>query len=510
MTANSAPGRERRHVYDLVVIGGGVNGVLIARDAAGRGLSVLLCEQDDLASATSSASSKLIHGGLRYLEQGQFRLVRESLKEREVLRHNGHHLIQPMRFVLPVGPNSRPEWMLKLGLWLYDRIGGRQSVPRAERIDLTADARGRILKPAYTAGFAYSDCWVDDSRYVVLNAVDAARRGAVIRTRTCCTAARREGPRWWVTAERANGEEEEFRCRVLVNAAGPWVASVLTEVVGSNTAAAMRLVRGSHIVVPKLYDGNHAYILQAADRRVVFVLPFEQSYSLIGTTEVALDAPLAARGQPHIDPSETQYRCDTVAAYFESAVGPADVVWTFSGIRPLYDDGSGNPSRITRDYVLEVDAPKGEAPIVSVFGGKITTARRLAEAVLARLGGHLLNMRENWTEEALLPGGEMDDFTEFAEELVEDFPGFEAQWLRALARRHGTHARAVIGMARKPSDLGWHFGNGLYAAEFDWMMAEEWAMEPDDILWRRTKCGLGMDPQGKASLTDYMSRRRSG
>lgn len=511
MAANGTEQRQRRQVYDIVVIGGGVNGVWIARDAVGRGLNVLLCEQNDLASGTSSASSKLIHGGLRYLEQRQFRLVRESLKERETLRQNAHHLIHPMRFVLPVGPNSRPQWMLKLGLWLYDRMGGYQTLPKSEQIDLANDEAGAALKAELATGFAYSDCWVDDSRYVILNAVDAARRGAQIRTRTKCVSARREGIRWRVELEDANGERQDVRARVLVNAAGPWVSSVLTNVLAANQPPPAKLVRGSHIVVPRLYDGDHAHILQAGDGRVVFVIPYERDFSMIGTTDVAVESNDAMEAErPKIDSAEVDYLCETVNRYFEKSISPEDIVWDFSGIRALYDDGSANPSRVTRDYVLEVDAPQDEPPLVSVFGGKVTTARKLAETVMARLRDNFVNMRDPWTEEALLPGGEMDDFAYFADELVGDYPQFEEAWLRDIARRHGTQARALIGMSRKPTDLGWYFGGGLYAAEVDWMMAEEWAREPEDILWRRTKCGLFIDEQGAASLRDYMSRSRSG
>ena len=511
MAANGTTNGEDRHVYDLVVIGGGVNGVWIARDAAGRGLSVLLCEKDDLASATSSASSKLIHGGLRYLEQWQFRLVRESLKEREILLHNAHHLIHPLRFVLPLGPESRPQWLLKLGLWLYDRIGGRQSLPRSEAIDLSSDAYGDGLKTEFASGFVYSDCWVDDARYVILNAVDAARRGAKVLTRTECVGARRQANRWYVNLKEASGNALEVRARALVNASGPWVAAVLGSVLGANARATVRLVRGSHIVVPQLYTGDHAHILQGVDGRVVFVLPFEDKFHLIGTTDVAVEDSVTALPQiPKIDPAEVDYLCEAVNAYFEKSLTSSDVVWSYSGLRPLYDDGAGNPSRVTRDYVLELDAPEGEAPLLSVFGGKVTTARKLAETVLARLSFRFPNMRDRWTEDALLPGGEMDDFPYFADELVGDCPSFEESWLRDIARRHGTRARAIIDGARKPTDLGWNFGAGLYAAEVDWMMAEEWAREPEDILWRRTKCGLKIDAQGEASLRDYMSRSWSG
>ena len=511
MAANPAGG-ERARIYDLVVIGGGVNGVWVARDAAGRGLSVLLCEQNDLASATSSASSKLIHGGLRYLEHYEFRLVREALQEREILLHNALHLIRPMRFVLPVTAAGRPPWMLRAGLWLYDHIGGRRSLPGTETLDLAAAPYAGTLKPELTRGFAYSDCWVDDSRFVVLNAVDAARHGAEILTRTRCLEARREGNRWRVRLRDARGTESEVRARALVNAAGPWVASVLSNVAGVNARAGIRLVKGSHIVVPRLYDGAHAFILQAPDGRVVFVLPFEGTYSMIGTTDVNVpgETYFNGAGAPQITPEETGYLCDTVNAYFTRPVGPEDVVWTFSGVRPLYDDGASEASQVTRDYVIEVDSPEGQAPVVSVFGGKVTTARRLADAVLARLADRFMTMQPAWTDEALLPGGEMDDFAVFVEELVSDYPAFEPAWLRGLAARHGTRARAVIGTARKPTDLGWNFGGGLYGAEVDFMMSEEFAVEPDDILWRRSKVGLAIDAQGYASLADYMSRRRSG
>ena len=336
MSANMTETKERRRIYDLVVIGGGVNGVWIARDAVGRGLKVLLCEQDDLASATSSASSKLIHGGLRYLEQREFRLVRESLKEREIQRQNAHHLIHPMRFVLPVGPNSRPRWMLQLGLWLYDRIGGFQTLPKSNALDLTDTQYRGVLKTEFANGFVYSDCWVDDARYVVLNAVDAARRGAEICTRTRCIGARREGNRWRVELDTGEDENLEVRARAIVNAAGPWVSSVLTNVLGTNTSTSVKLVRGSHIVVPRLYDGDHAHILQADDRRVVFVMPFEGVFSLIGTTDVEVDAEEDGRIEPpHIDEAESVYLCDTLNQYFEKQISPEDVVWSFSGVRPL-------------------------------------------------------------------------------------------------------------------------------------------------------------------------------
>ncbi len=494
-------------LYDLLVIGGGINGVCIARDAAGRGLRVVLCEQGDLAGATSSASSKLIHGGLRYLEHFEFRLVREALRERELLLANALHLIHPMRFVLPATPTGRPAWLVRCGLWLYDHLGGRRALPGSQSVDLARGPFGEGLISGIEHGFVYSDCWVDDARFVVLNAVDAARRGAEILTRTRCVEARRDGRRWHAKLAEHDGGVRMVQARALVNAAGPWVRHVLTVVAGRRTSARLRLVKGSHIVVPRLYAGDHAFLLQNDDGRVVFVIPFEDAYSLIGTTDVPLDG---EPGPVAISAEETEYLCRAVNRYFAVAIGSQDVVWSFAGVRPLYDDGRRDPSKVTRDYVLEIDAPEGEAPIVSVFGGKITTARRLAERVVGQLDPPFLDLAPPWTAEALLPGGEMDDFEAFVADLVEDHPGFCPGWLRALGRRHGTYARAILDGARSEADLGLHFGAGLYAAEVDWFMRQEWAREVEDVLWRRTKCGLGIDPAGRRALADYMASRRSG
>ena len=493
--------------YDILVIGGGINGVMVARDAAGRGLSVLLVEKDDLASGTSSASSKMIHGGLRYLEHYAFRLVRESLKEREIMLRNALHIIRPMRFILPQVGGGRPAWLVRIGLWLYDHLIRRNSLPRCAGADLSAGPYAKGLKPEIERGFAYSDCWVDDARLVVLTAVDAARRGAEIMPRTRCTAARRDGLRWRATLTHRDGTVFDVQAWALVNAAGPWAHEVLTDVAGGTTRARLRLIKGSHIVVPRLHEGDHAFLLQNVDGRVVFVIPFEGRYSLIGTTEEAHEG---NPGPVEIEAHEIDYLCDAVNRYFERQIGAGDVVWSFAGLRPLYDDGHTESASITRDYVLEIDRPKDMAPLISIFGGKLTTARRLAERVVGRLDLPSLNPGEPWTADGLLPGGEMDDFAEFSRDLTRDYPGFDDGVLQALARRHGTFIRAIIGGAASEAELGRHFGGGLYAAEVDWLMAEEWAHDPEDVLWRRTKCGIEVDEVSAAALADYMFKRRSG
>jgi len=492
--------------YDVVVIGGGINGVMAARDAAGRGLSVLLVEQGDIAGATSSASSKLIHGGLRYLEHFAFRLVRESLREREIVLRSARHLVRPMRFVMPHAKGSRPAWMIRLGLWLYDHIGGPVSLPRSAEVDLTAGPYAEGLKKEIKSGFAYSDCWVDDARYVVMTALNAVRRGTEVMTRTCCAEARRDGRYWRVSLLHHDGTTVDIQARAMINAAGPWVRQVLTEVAGANATANLLLVKGSHIVIPRLHGGDHALILQNDDGRVVFVVPFEQHYSLIGTTELVHEG---EPGRVEIKAGEIDYLCAAVNRYFERSVEPGDEVWSFAGLRPLYDDGRTDLSSVTRDYVLEVDRPEGMAPLISIFGGKLTTARQLAERVVNLLNPPFLDLGRPWTTEGCLPGGEMDDFDAFAEELARDYPGFDLEVVKALARRHGTCARAILGKASSATDLGRHFGGGLYAAEVNWLVDKEWAREPDDVLWRRTKCGLEVDAAGAAALANYMTSRRN-
>ena len=494
----------QEQVYDILVIGGGINGVMVARDAAGRGLSVLLVEKDDLASGTSSASSKMIHGGLRYLEYYEFRLVRESLREREILLRSAPHIIQPLRLVLPTIRGSRPTWMVLIGLWLYDHLARHISLPRSSKAELNSGPFAEGLKPQVNQGFAYSDCWTDDARLVVLSALDAARRGAHIMPRTRCTAARRDGQFWRAKLVQPDGSEIETRARALVNAAGPWAYEVLTGVAGGATKLRLQLIKGSHIVVPRLHGGDHAFLLQNEDGRVIFVIPFKDRYSLIGTTEVVHES---SPGPVEIEAHEIEYLCRAVSMYFKSQVKPADVVWSFAGLRPLCDDGNTDPDAITRDYVLEVDRPEGMAPLVSIFGGKLTTARRLAERLVNGMNQTFPDLGEPWTENGVLPGGEMDNFETFARDLASEYPGFKHGFITGLARRHGANTRVILGNASSETDLGQHFGGGLYAAEVDWLIDEEWAQTAEDVLWRRTKCGLEVGEAGVKSLKDYMDKR---
>jgi glycerol-3-phosphate dehydrogenase len=499
-SAEPSPG----DAVDLFIIGGGINGAGIARDAAGRGLSVALVERDDLAGGTSWASSKLVHGGLRYLEHYEFRLVHEALAEREVLLRIAPHLVRPLRFVMPYQPALRPAWMIRLGLFLYDRLGGRSSLPGSESVDL-ASQWGAGLKSIFRRGFAYSDCRVDDSRLVVLNACDAARRGALILTRTACIEARRDGAQWRIaTEDRRSGARRVFRARALVNAAGPWVGEVAEGVAGVQPRDRVRLVKGSHVVVPRLYQGEQAYLLQSADGRIVFIIPFEERFSLIGTTEVAVDA---MPGKLAILPTETLYLRRVVASFLERSYEDADVVWSYAGVRALYDDGSKDLSAVTRDYVLELDGGKATPPLLSVFGGKITTYRRLAEQALDRLSRRFPGTRA-WTHMEPLPGGDFRgrSFTEVFDDCVRRHPGLPAPWLARLLRRHGTLAETIIGDATSESGLGEKFGGGLYQRELDHLVEHEWAREDDDVLWRRTKCGLHMSAAQRSRVQDYLSR----
>ncbi len=447
-------------VFDLLVVGGGINGVGIARDAAGRGLTVLLCDKGDLAGATSSASSKMIHGGLRYLEHGAFRLVRESLAEREVLLRIAPHLVRPMRFVLPHGPGSRPRWMLRAGLFFYDRLGGAHSLPASAAVDLRSGPLAAPLRDRVHNGFVYSDCVVDDARLVIANARDAAQRGAEILTRTALRAARRDGAIWRATLDTDGASKTEIAARILVNTGGPWVPEVLGRA-GLQSRAGLRLDKGSHIVVPRLYPHDHAYLLQNDDKRVIFVIPYERDYTLIGTTERAAGAP------PADSPTEEEisYLCRAVGRWFKRAPKPAEVVWSFSGLRPLYDDGARSASAASRDYVFELDA--AGAPALSVFGGKLTTYRRLAEQALARLSPFCPGMGAPWTHRATLPGAD---------------------------------TQALLAGDSADSE----FGPGLGRTEVDWLVREEWARTADDILWRRSKRGLGATPAAVAALATYL------
>jgi glycerol-3-phosphate dehydrogenase len=495
-------------LYDLLVVGGGINGAGIARDAAGRGLSVLLVEQDDLASHTSSASTKLIHGGLRYLEHREFRLVRESLAERERLLESAPHIIWPLRFLLPHEPSLRPAWMLRLGLFLYDHLGGRRRLPGSAGIDLVRDPMGAGLRPAFRRGFVYSDCWVDDARLVVLNAMDAVERGADLRTRTRCVAARRDRGCWRATIEdRRSGLRREVRARILVDAAGPWVKRFLEQEAGLPARHSIRLVKGSHIVVPRLYDGSHAHILQNVDRRVVFAIPYERRFTLIGTTDVPFAGDL---DEVAITAEETSYLCAAVSRYFRKPVAPTDVVWSYAGVRPLYDDAAASASEVTRDYVLDLDAPAGEAPLLAVFGGKITTYRRLAEHALEKLRPFCPDLPPAWTERAVLPGGDMAnaDFERFLGGFRARHPWLPAPLARRYARAYGTRAERLIGGARSLADLGECFGGDLHLAELEYLAAAEWAEGADDVLWRRSKLGLHL-PAGAERWVDAWFAARS-
>jgi glycerol-3-phosphate dehydrogenase len=491
-------------IHDIFVIGGGINGCGVARDAVGRGYSVFLAEMDDLASGTSSGSTKLIHGGLRYLEHYEFRLVREALMEREVLWANAPHIIWPMRFVLPHAKGIRPAWLIRLGLFLYDHIGGRKLLPKTKSLDMTADPAGKPLKPLFSQGFEYSDCWVEDSRLVVLNARDAADRGAVIRTRSKVVSARREGSLWAVTVEdRRRGGMEEVRARLLVNAAGPWVDRVLAEPLGRSNPGNVRLVQGSHIVVPRKFSDPRAYFFQNKDGRIIFAIPYETDYTLIGTTDRDFDGD---PGQVAISQAEIEYLCSAASEYFTEPVKPEDIVWTYSAVRPLYDDGASKAQEATRDYVLTSEGGDGPPPLVNIFGGKITTYRRLAESVLERVEGFLGEKGTTWTAGAPLPGGDfpVGEFDARADELQRDYPFLGPSHARRLFRLYGSRARAILGQARSHADLGRHFGADLYEAEVRHLASHEWAATAEDVLWRRTKRGLRLSAEQALDLDAYM------
>ena len=486
---------------DLMVIGGGINGAGIARDAAGRGLSVIMCEKGDLAEGTSSRSGKLIHGGLRYLEYYEFRLVREALIEREVLLRAAPHIVRPMRFVLPHSPEQRPAWLVRLGLFLYDHLGGREKLPGCRRIDLRRDPEGKAIREEYRLAFEYSDCWVDDARLVVLNALDAHERGAGILTRTAAISARRRDGGWDVELRDGGGATLRLRARALVNAAGPWVENVINGVVGSNSARKVRLVKGSHIVVGKFWEGPQAYLLQNHDKRVIFVNPYEDDLCLIGTTDIPYD------GRPEdvaIDASEIDYLLAAVNRYTRKQLARGDIVHSFAGVRPLYDDNAANPSAVTRDYVFDVD---GEPPLLSVFGGKITTYRKLAEHALQKLKPFFPAMRGDWTATAPLPGGDIAnaDFPTYRGGLQDRFPWLPGELCLHYARLYGSRAERIIGKAHRLDDLGRHFGGQLYEAEVAYLKASEWVRTADDLLQRRTKHGLHLSPAQREAVTGYFT-----
>jgi glycerol-3-phosphate dehydrogenase len=490
--------------FDIAVIGGGINGCGIARDAAGRGLSVYLCEKSDLAGATSSASTKLIHGGLRYLEHYEFRLVREALMEREVLLRAAPHIIRPLRFVLPHHKGLRPAWLIRLGLFFYDHLGGRKLLPPARRIDLTGDPAGGPLKPQYRNGFEYSDCCVDDARLVVLNAMDAAARGATIETRTEMVKAERRAGGWRVTVRDATtGVLREIGAKVLVNAAGPWVAELTADRLALPLDAPVRLVKGSHIVVPKLFDHDRAYIFQNADKRIVFAIPYEHDFTLIGTTDLDYDGD---PGKPRPTDAEIDYLCAATSEYFRKAITPSDVVWTYSGVRPLYDDGVSEAQAATRDYVLKVEGGGDVPPVLNIYGGKITTYRRLAEAALERLAPFFGKLGGPWTSTAPLPGGDfpVDGVNALVDEIRRRCGSCPRSHALRLVRAYGTRARILIEGIVEDRDWGQTFGADLTEREVRYLMQHEWARTAEDVLWRRSKLGLRISKAEALRLDDWM------
>jgi glycerol-3-phosphate dehydrogenase len=510
-------GTDRAAPCDVLVVGGGINGAGIARDLAGRGRAVVLCEKDDLAQHTSSSSTKLIHGGLRYLEYSEFSLVRKALAEREVLLKSAPHIIWPLRFVMPHDPGMRPVWMIRAGLFLYDHLARREVLPGSRTVDLRRHPAGAPLKPEFTKGFIYSDGWVDDARLVVLNALDAAERGATVLTRWRCVDARRDARLWRVQLEGPAGERRALSARVLVNAAGPWAAQFLGEHAHLPRAKALRLVKGSHVVVPKLFDHDHAYIFQNPDKRIIFAIPYERDYTLIGTTDVEHHGPI---GAAHIDAAETHYLCEQASRYFARPVASGDVVWSYSGVRPLLDDESGDPSAVTRDYLLELDT--AQAPILTVWGGKITTFRKLAEEaadlLAAPLGGGAAGGA--WTRGAALPGGDLSawigapqrpdaDFARFVEAARRRYPELPETLCRRLARAYGSRIEFVLA-GRVAGGLGAEIAPGLFETELDYLYRHEWARNADDVLWRRSKLGLHYAAAERDAVSEWCAQRWPG
>jgi glycerol-3-phosphate dehydrogenase len=485
---------------DLLVIGGGINGAGIARDATGRGLSVTLVEKDDLAAHTSSASTKLVHGGLRYLENYDFRLVREALHEREVLLKIARHLVRPIRFVLPHEPGLRPRWMLRTGLFLYDRLGGRRSLPASRSIRLDRPPHRAVLQPQLTDGFEYSDCWVDDARLVVLNALDARERGCEVLVRTQCVALERRADHWRAVLRGPDGERI-LGARAVANAAGPWVDEVAGMATGGRAEGHLRLVKGSHIVVPRRFPGEHAYIFQNGDGRIVFAIPYEAEFTLIGTTDMLFEGD---KDDVRISREEIDYLCAAVSEYFRSPVTPDEVVSTYAGIRPLYEDNSRTNATVTRDYVFALDDRRGP-PLLSVYGGKITTYRRLAEHALARLAPHLGFRRGGWTGRAALPGGDFADFAALREKMGRRYPWAPAGLLDRQTRAYGTRIDRILGRAAAVADMGEEVADGLFAAELRYLVDEEWARTAEDVLWRRTKLGLHLPVNDQRRVEEWLA-----
>ncbi len=491
-------------IYDIAIIGGGINGCGIARDAVGRGLSVTLFEQYDIASGTSSSSTKLIHGGLRYLEHYEFRLVRESLKEREVILSMVPHICKPLRFVLPHLKGLRPAWLIRLGLFLYDHLGHRKRLPGCSSVDLRHDPAGIPLKEHLTKGFEYSDCWVDDARLVILNAVDAAARGADINVRTEVVSAERKGAHWEVKTRNVTDQSTRtVLAKTLFNAAGPWVANVLNHRIGSNSSSNIRMVKGSHVVVPRQFDHERAYIFQNADKRIIFAIPYEQDFTLIGTTDVDFDGDPA---KVTATDDEISYLCAAASEYFIKPISPDDVVWTYSGVRPLFDSGESSAQTTTRDYVLELDCPGGNAPLLNIFGGKITTYRRLAEEAIEKIEAGFASPGSPWTAGIPLPGGDfpVEQFDQLTNALQQAHSNIDSRLILRLAHGYGTRAHDLLSGVNSEAGLGEHFGAGLYQREVDYLIRNEWARTAEDVLWRRTKLGLRFSPEETRNLSNWM------
>ena len=492
--------------FDLVVIGAGINGAGIARDAAGRGLKVLLCEKDDIAEHTSSASTKLIHGGLRYLEHYDFKLVRHALKEREVLLRSAPHIIWPLRFILPHHKALRPRWMIRLGLFLYDYIGGRKLLPASHSVDLRTHVAGEPLKKEFSSGFEYSDCWVQDSRLVVLNAMDALEKGCSVLTRAEVIDLQRNPNDWSVSLSvKESGKTHTVKTKAVVNAAGPWVEKTLSLDESYVVKHGIRLVKGSHVVVPKIFDHPYTYIFQNSDNRIIFAVPYETNYTLLGTTDVEVDG---QPGEQKTEDWEVGYICKSASVYFNKDINPDDTVWSYTGVRPLYDDDSSNASKVTRDYKLDLDTKKG-APILSVYGGKLTTYRKLAEDALDMLAPVLNISKPAWTYSAVLPGGDIPDasYDAFVQQMRNNYPWLDNDVLNDYARNYGTRMTLLVGSANSMADLGIDFSGGLYQSEVDYLMQNEWAKEVEDVLWRRTKKGLAVSDEGVIQLKEYLAAK---
>ncbi len=493
---------------DLLIIGGGINGVGIARDAAGRGLSVTLVEQDDLAQHTSSASTKLIHGGLRYLEYMEFRLVREALIERKKLLSIAPHIIRPQKFVLPHKNSVRPAWLIRLGLFIYDHLGGREKLPVSHTVDLTSSPYGVSLKPDLHKAFVYYDCWVDDSRLVVLNALSAAEKGARILTRTKLVEAHPHNGTWTALLENSKtGARQMITAKAIINAAGPWVDDILADKIHTETKLHTRLVKGSHIVVPRQFEGSHAYMMQNEDRRIVFAIPYEEKFTLIGTTEVPWSL---EQGKAQISNEEIDYLCTSVNQYFKKPVSKEDIIWSYSGVRPLYDDDAASASATTRDYVLDLQASQDMPPLLSVFGGKITTYRKLAEHALEKLKPYLPDSTKPWTSQTPLPGGELEKMTlaSLQTQIASAYPFLSEHVVTRLTQAYGTRSFDLLENAHCREDMGYHFGGGLYAREIDYLVKQEWARTAEDILYRRSKLGLHLPKSVEGTINDYLGSKK--